>query len=273
MARGRPRKVDDAQQVPQPQVPQPQVPQFVPPPLTPEQLAARSPFIGTPTAPAPPFVPPAPQAPQYAPQAPVAPQAPPMPPFAPPMPQASPAPPMAPQVPAQPMMMPVTPPAPAPQVLQPQAPPSARVGNSLLHQLDMDGVNEFVPLPENTDIEAEIVKSELTEAQSSGNPMIKLQLRVSFPQQFVGVPLYDNVVLIPSAAWKYKSLCRSCTDEDGNTLLSPDGRFFCGTDEQDFVGNIVRFRIQNGMTNNGNPRNEIKGAYSAGKDTPGLNEE
>jgi hypothetical protein len=135
---------------------------------------------------------------------------------------------------------------------------------SLLHSIDMGSnpVNVFVSIPGGEDVEGEITKVELKTSRND-NPMLALQLRASWPKQYAGALIYDNVVLTAEAAWKYKSICAACVDENGNRLLSDDNRFFTGNSEQDFLGNIVAFKSDEpSLSAAGNPVNKVKGGYN-----------
>jgi hypothetical protein len=142
-------------------------------------------------------------------------------------------------------------------------------GHSPLHlDLGGDAPNVFKSVPEGTICEGEIVKAEETRAQTSGNPMIKLQLKACWPLEYAGATFYDNVVLIAETAWKYKSLCAACVDEAGERLLSPDNRFFTGQGVEDFLGNVVRFKADEPTVSAaGNPVNRVKGGYNPAYET------
>lgn len=118
------------------------------------------------------------------------------------------------------------------------------------------------PLPAGTTVEAEIVEAHLGEAKTSDRPMVILRMLVVRPEEYAGAVVYDNVVLAPSCAWKFKSLCAASTGPDGRSLLSKQGTVFAGKSVQDFVGNVVRFRTSEPrVTSSGNTINRVAGGY------------
>ena len=142
-------------------------------------------------------------------------------------------------------------------------------GNSPLHALDMgtEDVSNLRQIPRGVWIEAEITKSEMKTSQN-GNPMISLQLKTTWPNEYVGCVVWDKVTITQAAAWKYKSVCAACVDEEGNRLLSEDNRRFTGKSEQDFVGNIVRFRSDEAnIDENGSVFNKVAGGYQQAFET------
>ena len=205
-------------------------------------------------------------------------QAPPVMPPAPPVAMQAPPPPAMPSI--QQQIEQAVIPAPPVQIASPvqQAPPFAAplprlvnssLGDSPLHSLDMgtEDVGNFRQIPADVWIEAEITKTEL-KTSSNGNPMIALQLKATWPNEYVGCVIWDQVVITQAAAWKYKSICAACVDEEGNRLLSEDNRRFTGTDEQDFVGNVVRFKSDEATVSaNGSIFNKIKGGYQSAFET------
>ena len=158
----------------------------------------------------------------------------------------------------------VAPQASVPQMQVPPAPQS----QSIMHTLDMgtDEVKNFRPIDKGIWVEAEIVKAEKKTAQT-GNMYIQLQHKVTWPSEYVGCTVFDKVVLTASAAWKYKSACAACVDPNGNRLLSEDNRRFTGTDEQDFVGNVVRFKTGEPNIAESGVYNTVEGGYQSAFET------
>lgn len=231
---------------------------------TPAPVAQQVPNVPAPAYPAAPVAPPPVQAVPAVPQMPLAPpQVPGMPVQAPPMEQ---------QLAQAVYQAPVAPPA----VPMTQAPPvtavphTAPAGQSPLH-IDMgpDEVKVFKVVPAGTVVEAEITKAELGKS-SNGNNQLKTQLRVTWPQAYVGAIFSDFCTLTKEAFWKAKSLYSVCEDENGNRLLSEDNRFFTGQSETDLVGNVVRFTADEPRPGSNNPGvffNQVKGGFSAAFET------
>jgi hypothetical protein len=147
----------------------------------------------------------------------------------------------------------------------------ARKGG-FLADVSFGGVDEIgvahggdrTPLPDNLDYEAEIIKVELTES-SSGNEMLKLQNKITFPKEFAGRFVFDNIMTRMEGYPKQrcKSLFRACD------LLSEDGLQITAESEQDLKNNVVRFRIKN-EEYNGNVNPKVNGGYLAAFETDGL---
>jgi hypothetical protein len=120
------------------------------------------------------------------------------------------------------------------------------------------------PLPEDLWYEAEIIKAELT-TSSSGNEMIKLTEKITFPEAHKGRFVFDNVMTRMEGypRQRTKSLFRA-TD-----LLTPDGLAIAAESEQDLVHQVVRFRVKN-EEYNGKTNPKVDGGYIAAFETPGL---
>ena len=115
------------------------------------------------------------------------------------------------------------------------------------------------------DYEAVITKAEGARS-STGNDMLQLELKVTFPVEYAGVKLWDQCVFTDTSMWKFKGLARACS------LLSPDGSVFIGSSEQDFVDNVVRFQVKNNEypEGSGTWRNKVSTGYTEGYESPGL---
>lgn len=140
--------------------------------------------------------------------------------------------------------------------------------NSPLHfDMGTEEVKVFKTVPAGEIVEAEITKAELG-MNNNNNQQIKLQLRVTWPQKYENALFFDQVVLVATAGWKYKSLCAACEDEEGNRLLSADNRFFTGNSVDDFLGNVVRFKSDEPrLSANGNYYNQVKGGFEGAFET------
>jgi hypothetical protein len=117
------------------------------------------------------------------------------------------------------------------------------------------------PLPLELDYEAEIMEAKDEIAKGTGNPMVKLDLVITYPLQFVGVKLWDNVV--QSVLWKFKSLARS------TETLDPTESVCTAKGPQDFIGHIVRFNVIHDNYQ-GAISNKVAGGYEPGWQSPGL---
>ncbi len=134
----------------------------------------------------------------------------------------------------------------------------------LMRNTNLAGVADVVMRLLDTNLEYEAVINKIEgKLSSDNNPMLNLEMTITFPVAYAGCKIWDNVMFTDKSLWKFKSLARA-TD-----LLAPDGSVFIGNSEQDFVNNIVRFNVKHD-TYEGTTRNKIAGGYTTGYETPGL---
>lgn len=115
-------------------------------------------------------------------------------------------------------------------------------------------------LPEDYDLEAQIVKAEID--IHNGKTRLRLELLTTHPKADAGVTLFDDVYLTQAALFRFKSLCEACELWENHA--------FTGKSEQEFVGCIVRFRVKTDTFNPEKPRSKVNGIFCAGYQTPGL---
>lgn len=141
------------------------------------------------------------------------------------------------------------------------------VGGGLdLSSYDLSQVEDmnFDLIPVGTDVELLIVKADDKKKTGAGDHMIALELKVTWPAQYVGVKIWDNIILSESAVWKLKTLLKA------TELADPSGhRALPGTTAASFISNVVRAQVTQEEYNSV-MRNKIRGAYSIARDTPGL---
>lgn len=109
-----------------------------------------------------------------------------------------------------------------------------------------------------TTVDLFIEKAEMKKA-STGNTMIKLQLRVvgggdDFDKTWLGVKVWDQIVLTENSIWKAKNLFR-VTD-----TLSDDGETFIGDSEKDLQGHYLSAQVYIDKYD-GKDSNKIKGGF------------
>ena len=152
---------------------------------------------------------------------------------------------------------------------QPAMPGSAQAVNeseilAAMGKVDWGSIqtSNFRLIPTDVEVESIIEKVTPQRSKSSGNPMIALELKTTFPIEYAGVKLFDQCVLTEKSYWKFKSLLEACDQCDES------GRFI-GQSLQELKEYVVRHMVMHD-TYQGQTRNKIAGGYSAAYQTPGL---
>lgn len=154
-------------------------------------------------------------------------------------------------------------------------PGDANRGMALLRGIDFTQVADsgrvLPPLHPNgtpIDYEGEIISAEWRQ-NDKGQDYPALEIKTTFPVQFAGVTIFDNISLGETSQWKSKSLMRA-TD-----TLSEDGQTFIAAGIEEWEGHIVGFQINNEEYTNPKTgktytNNRVKGAYATAYLTPSL---
>jgi hypothetical protein len=131
--------------------------------------------------------------------------------------------------------------------------------------IDLSGIeiSNFRILDPLLEYEFEIEKAAIETSEEKGNKMIKLDLIVTFPEEYEGAKVWDYCSTAEKALWKLKSLAAACD------LLNEDGSRIVATSVSEFVGNIVRAKVIN-VEYRGRIGSKIDGGYMIATETPGI---